>query len=682
MIDSCLQSFYDGIAVKPINHIDDYADKFVYLKPGVKVDISRVPFVRRIMKAMSYDSPMKLGVCIKGVQLTITTTALICISEIIEEMPCNIIYVMPTGSGAEDVSKFKFMPIVEATPTLRNLIADTSVRDGKNTITSKSYKGGTLWFIGANSSAEARSKDAMYIFIDEYSEMARELKAQGSHIKTYKGRMASYGDRAKMFVFSTPVEMENDKTYPEFLQGSQEYYYVPCPFCLFKQVIKWENLIIVEKNVASSIRLKCINPDCNKYIEEKHKPWMFDEANGAEWISHNPVRRNMDCLSWHLPSMYSPLGFLSWREMAQDWFEAQDDVAKLKTFSLLYLAEPWLDKEDEETKLEELMNRRRKYSAQIEPGVLLITAGVDTQGDRLEVYIWGHGLNGQMWLIEYEILRPPEGRRNDHPLAWEQLETVRRRTYMHPCGVEMPIAAMAVDTGGGYENQAYKFVKGKHGQRCFAIKGSSQHGKPLLVKPTISNKGNVMLYVFGTDTAKRTLFGRLRAKKQSEQGYINLPDFIDDEVCRQILSEKLKLVRERSKRGDFVNTKVYKKIRDRNEALDCLVYAYFACENIRPNWVSLAETYKMTDSKNNETIIETVKVENNIDNKEKIDSETDEEITFDLGEEENGKTENEPEPITTEPEPERKSIFSRRPQEQVYRPRRPPRSTGFTNNWR
>jgi len=516
--------------------------------------------------------------------------------------------------------------------------------------------------LGGNSSASARSKDASLIILDEFEEFPDDLDQQGSSKKTYEGRMAAKGGQGKMLIISSPVEMERSKIWAEFLLGSQEYYYVPCPFCNHLQVMKWANFVWYKKDIES-IRLKCTNQACDKLIEEKHKTLMMAEDNGARWKAHNLDRDDKYTRSFHLSSLYAPLGFKSWKDILKDWFEAQGHIEKLKAFVLLNLGEPWVDKEEDETSLDELMDRRRKYSAECEKGVLLLTASGDLQKDRIEVLVLGWGINGKCWVVDYQIFYAPEGRTITHPKPWDELEIFRRRTYKHESGIDMRIVGLGIDTAGGYEQQAYNFVKGKMGQRVYAFKGASTHGKPLVSRPTKSNKGGISLFLIGTDTGKSTVFGMLKAKKPNDFGYVSFHETLDDEFFKQLLSERLKLVR-RATKNKFITVREYVKIRPRNEVLDMFVYGLATLHLINPNWVSLSETFKEVDIKE-------------VDKEPEYDSE---DITFPEETEEN-EQEDKQKGLDYTKEYRKQQISQAQPA-RPSRTQRPKRNGGFVNGWK
>ncbi len=80
----------------------------------------------------------------------------------------------------------------------------------------------------------------------------------------------------------------------------------------------------------------------------------------GEWIPHNPGHRRR---GYKLTSLYSPIGFLSWRDIVEEFLEAKNDndIEKLKTWVNTRLAETWDESEEPIINTDSLFNRREEY---------------------------------------------------------------------------------------------------------------------------------------------------------------------------------------------------------------------------------------------------------------------------------------------------------------------------------
>jgi phage terminase large subunit GpA-like protein len=129
-------------------------------------------------------------------------------------------------------------------------------------------------------------------------------------------------------------------------------------------------------------------------------------------------------------------------------------------------------------------------------GVLIITAGVDVQGDRLEAEIVGWGVGHESWSLQYHVLHGDPAQNK----VWEDLDKVLGQTIKRLDGSTLPISCACVDTGGHHTQKVYEYCKSREHNRIFAIKGASQIGKPLVSKFSKANKLRVKLFTIGTDT--------------------------------------------------------------------------------------------------------------------------------------------------------------------------------------
>ena len=104
----------------------------------------------------------------------------------------------------------------------------------------------------------------------------------------------------------------------------------------------------------------------------------------------------------------------------------------------------------------------------------------------------------------------------------------------------------------------------------FAIKGVGGEGRPLVGRASRNNVGKCPLFPVGVHTAKDVIFKRLQIEEPGP-GYVHFDAALDEEYFKQLTSESLVT---RFRRG--VKKREFVKLRRRNEALDCLVYAIAA----------------------------------------------------------------------------------------------------------
>ena len=330
------------------------------------------------------------------------------------------------------------------------------------------------------------------------------------------------------------------------------------------QWLKWPQLKW-EKNDPATAVYECEH--CKERFAEIHKPAMLRQG---EWRATAPS--DGKTAGFQLSGLYSPLGWLSWADMVDDFLRAKADAPMLKSFVNTRLAETWEEDYASKVSADGLMAKRLAYESGTCPdGVVLLTAGVDVQDNRLAVSVWGWGDGEVGWLVWHqELMGDPT-----QTEVWGQLDQVLATAWATEGGKELKIKQMCVDSGGHCTHETYAYVRDRVRQGVVAIKGSSKRGSAAVSKGSkvdVNWRGRVIkrgvtLYMLGTDTIKTTLFGRMRHNDGLRFGMA-----ADDEYFKQLTSEKQAL---RYVKGFPVREWV-KKSSERNEALDCCVYAYAA----------------------------------------------------------------------------------------------------------
>lgn len=143
----------------------------------------------------------------------------------------------------------------------------------------------------------------------------------------------------------------------------------------------------------------------------------------------------------------------------------------------------------------------------------------------------------------------------------------------------MNIVRLAIDTGHE-TNRVYQWVR-TQGSDVLAVDGRSSIfgsivGTPTGVDVNIAGrklKNGVKLWPVDVSKIKHELYGALslprpEAGQDYPPGWIHLPESVDPEFLKQLTAEQIitKVVKGYQKRE-------WQKIRERNEALDCGVYA-------------------------------------------------------------------------------------------------------------
>lgn len=558
--------------------INQWADEFRYLpsvssaEPG-RYRTKRMPYVKEIMEVLSPNHPVRQVKCIKGTQLGLTEVANNLIMCIMDCYAGPILMVMPTDGMAEKHSKQKLQPSIDQTPSLKEKVKDRKSRDSGNTIRVKEFSGGILVMAGSNTTNSFRSFSARYAIGDDVDGFKMDVAEEGAPLDLLKKRCDAFPNH-KIYINSTPTIKGGSNIEKEFEDSDKRIYYVPCPFCEHFQPLVWSNIKFKHVDYqleAGSVFYECEN--CREELKEFHKVKMLE---GGKWIPQNPGH---PYAGFKISSLYSPIGFLSWAEVAREFLTAKKqlkggDKTAMVTWTNTRLAETWEDK-GATVNQEILFARREDYlkDGAIPDEVLMLTLAADCQPDRIEYEVKGWGVGQECWGIEYGVFY----KAIDSKELWEDLDAKLLETWTTKSGIELGIAGAAIDSG--YRNDlVYKFCKGKGRRKIFAVKGANTSGKPIIGQPSRLKKDKIRLFIVGTDTAKQLIFTRL-VFKEPGPGYMHFPKAYDKNYFEQLTAEKLNT---RYVKGYAVREWV--KIKPRNEVLDITVYSFAIFRIINPPW--------------------------------------------------------------------------------------------------
>lgn len=600
------QAFASGLMPEDDLSVSHWSDDYRKLdsksspEPGDFRTI-RTPYLREVMDNLSVTSPVMEVVVMKGAQLGFTEAANNFVGYVIHQAPGPGLFLEPSEDLANRNVRAKINPMIEITPELAALVPKP--RSAGNTLEEKEFPSGIWLFKWASSASGLRSSSIRYLVLDEIDEYAAEVGDQGSPEVLARKRTNSFGARKKIYIPSTPTVEGKSRIAALYEDSDQRRYYMPAPCCgemiTFEfRHLKWPH------GIPEQAHYRC--QACGSKIEHWQKTEMMERG---EWVAENPD--NNKRRGYHLSSLYSPVGWQSWAEIAQEWEEAQGNTDKLKAFVNTVLGETWKDK-GEAPDWKRLYERREGYKLGVVPrGGLVLTCGADVQrgpnGDGwIEVVTRAWGRNLENWVIDHQQFHGDTSDLSAPDGPWDKLKAYRESFFPHECsGVAMQIRMLAVDSGDQTQT-VYQWCSEQPQGSVMAIKGSHTGATMVSSALPVQIKANGRRVARATKVWKITLpivkselYALLRHTPEPGKplcrGYMHFPE-LDQEFFEQLTGEQLV-----HKRVKGRMTGIWEAMRSRVEVLDCTVYSRAAAHLLGidqwkdENWEALEKDLGIVD---------------------------------------------------------------------------------------
>lgn len=499
--------------------------------------------------------------------------------------PGPVLFVTPTAGDAEVLSKDRVDPMLRDVPALRGLVAEATVRATGNTIYHKRFRGGQVSFAYATSPSQLAARPIRYLLLDEVSRYEPSAGNEGDPVSIALARTATFSGSRKVVYASSPTVDGQCRISGLYEQSDRREWQVPCPHCGHYQVLTWPGVrwgLVACRDEAGSEVEVTVSPrdpqyqceECLRLIGQHARSGM--SARGR-WVATNP---DGHCPGFRLNALASPVR--DWADLVAQWLGAQGDQEQLQAFVNTVLAEPWAGR-GEAPDWEKVQSRAANYEMGAAPrGVLFLTAGMDVQADRVEVYVWGWGRDKRSWLVDHVVCGgDPNG-----AAVWRAVDEVIARSWRHESGIDLPLRQVAVDSGHAALS-VYDWARRQGSSRVMVVKGTAT-GPALLGTPASGmvsragrrERGGALIWPVNVSLAKAEFYGWLNqdrpaGEEKAPAGWVHLPADVPDEVCRQLVAEHYV----RRKIGGHLSGE-WRQVYQRNEALDCRNYARAAAEHL------------------------------------------------------------------------------------------------------
>lgn len=581
----------NGLKPLPKTSVSQWADNHRMLSSGISAEpgkwkTSRAPYQKDIMNA--FTEPGIHRVVVKSSsQIGKSDMMNNVIGRFAHLDPCAIMMIQPTIDMAQDYSKTRIAPMIRDTKVLNNLFYDVKSRDANNTILSKVFPGGRLIMCGANSPAGLASRPIRILLADEVDRFPDSAGTEGDPVDLAAKRMTTFWNSC-MGLFSTPTNEGSSRIDEEYLAGTQEEWQHKCPNCGEYHLLRHIDMTVDYKEIktpsgkktviVNDVKWRC--PHCGFSFSEKEM-----KQTPQKYISRNADALKNGIRSFFVNGFTSP--WMTWTRIMREWLEAKGDPEREKVIMNTVFGESYKQKgafEDEQI----FLRRRESYRAELPNGVLLLTAAIDTQDNRLEYEVVGWGKEEECWGIRKGIVlgAPNQDR------TWKEIDNILDKTYHFADGKGLKVVRTFIDSGGHYTSDVYNYCQKNFHKQRFAIKGRGGPGIPLIYKIAKANNAKAPLILLGVDDGKQQIMDRLSIdspgplyfhfpqdegiKELSNRGY-------DDLYFKGIISEHKKVYKRNG-----VLREVWETTKNvRNEPLDLRNYNLACMKSLKPDWDKL-----------------------------------------------------------------------------------------------
>lgn len=517
-----------------------------------------------------------------------------------------MLVVLPSLDEARKWNQKKFEPNCRESEGVKRKVAPQSQRSdsGRSSTTmNKNYDSGFLQIAAAGTSKPFQMITVGMIVFEEVAEYDLEAGDRGDVLEQARTRGLEYGDDLKEIIVSTPgtrIETETGsgcRVTDEFMEGSQEWLFTPCPHCGDYFAPTYDRLTEAD----GAVGMFC--PACGAFCESHHRFAMIDAGVWVACFEHkdpdaHPAPGDAIPASdierwterWKLRLHHR--SFQIWRGITRTkWEDIWDRRIRVETGKMdkRVFCQQWLGEPDEPVTerpewepLHDAKGLIHRQTGEVPPFVGFLTAAVDVQVDRLEWAVYGWGRGGVGVRIEKgEIFGE-----TDDPATWGKLQTlIMEREWQGPRFKPARPIRWAIDSG--FRTQmVYQFARNMRGWGVRAVKGDDGpkgHLAPEwfdsgLKKIKADGKiiGRVQLAIIGIHQLKDRVYFGLNAGVMSEKGppmprALLFGPEASEEDFRQLTAEYLKLDDPRYKAGQWL-----KVAGQANEQLDLAVYAMAA----------------------------------------------------------------------------------------------------------
>lgn len=474
--------------------------------------------------------------------------------------PGPALHVSPTGERSKEYVKERLDPLIASSPALRALVGKGMATrkgstGGSDSSSLKTFPGGSLAFASSFKADELAARAIKHLLLDEVDRFAISAGVgEGDPVALALKRTRTYeANGRRVLIVSTPTTRTGSRVDAWFKRGDQRRWFVKCPDCHHKGPLDFADIKWTPSKPETAHH---VCSDCGVVHDEATRRAMIE---GGKWVATATGEKGIR--SYHLTELSSL--FSTMASVVQQ-FEAATTPEAKQVFYNTVLAQAYDAATEVELSASELQQRAERIAPPYRADMLIATAGVDVQADRVECTFLGHHADQTFSVLNHiKLMGDTSGN-----AVWQQLDELMASTFAMEDGRTLPVITQAIDSGFNAD-QVLKYVQGQRrkSRSCYAVKGVSGFDQ-LPIRRGGRLRGQLGLMLVGVDTVKLTLQRALALQDPAAPGFIRLPSHLGEEYFAGLASEELRV---RYVKG--APRHEYHRTYRQNEPLDCLVYA-------------------------------------------------------------------------------------------------------------
>jgi phage terminase large subunit GpA-like protein len=415
-----------------------------------RYSLKRTPFFRQIYLDLANPEVRQITLS-KAAQIGFSQLASNAIMYYICNKTLPVAWILPSQGMAQQASERTLHPAIQSTKAIQEYLTGSQDDIRRSELIFKN--GVVVKVVGGGSATKLSSNPIAFLILDEASKLEEAFTSEAGAIELAIDRTLSFVEtgEAKILVASTPQTEHSCAVTKHFLEGDQNYYYVPCPHCNHKQVLTFANIKFDHCKEGDTWNLNrvlkesfycCVN--CHGEIHDQDKVEML---NKGEWRPHNKDAPS-DLKSYQISALYSLS--LTFGGIARMFLSAKGDRSRLQNFKNSIEGIAWVPTAATVSieNIDKIIEKSPKYVKGEIPGkVKALILSADTQQSELYFMVSALLENNAVAVVDYGIV-----------ISWEDLANVLNAQYKVKGTEEyVGIYAGIIDAGGNRTGQVYDF---------------------------------------------------------------------------------------------------------------------------------------------------------------------------------------------------------------------------------